>query len=625
MLEFKQLRIIRGNKELLSDANLTIFPHEKVGLIGQNGAGKTSLLSAILGELSPEQGVIVQPKQWRIATISQELPEQTQTLIQFVLGGDSELQAIEQDIKKAEKNPEQNSQLAELYQQLGDIDGYTAHARAATLLHGLGFKDNQFTLPLSHFSGGWQMRAKLARVLGSRAELLILDEPTNHLDLDTIVWLENWLKQIKNTVIVVSHDRDFLDTVCSHCVHLHNRCLTKYTGGYSKFEQAFAQKQIQIEQSNKAKQADQARLQLFISRFKAKASKAKQAQSRVKRLEKIQLIETLQVETGPKIFFPEPDKQPDPLISVAHLDCGYNPQQIIVNVVNLEIRPGDRIGLLGANGNGKTTLVKTLVGLLPQIQGSRTLGNGLKFGYFAQNEIDSIDANSSPLEHLKRIDPTAKEESLRSFLARFNFGQNQVHQLAGTFSGGEKSRLALAQIAYQKPNLLLLDEPTNHLDIPSRQSLASSLIDFPGALLTVSHDRHLLESISDYYLWVHDGKLQRFEGSLEDYAEALKQANQAVTKLSSPLPLNMTAIVRKASHQELKQIKNQVKKIETQMAQLEQEIQTCEVQIANLNYLDPHAANLSQKLSQQKASLTSRLESLEIEYLNLLETLEQPS
>lgn len=628
MIKLNNLSISRGAKVILRDADLTVFPKEKLGLIGHNGAGKSSLLSALLGSLGSEAGNIDIPKAWVVATMSQEVADQDSTVIDFVLGGDKQYVELTDKIDHAQKNYN-DAQLGELYDQMQAIDGFTAPARASTILAGLGFKPNDLKRKVGEFSGGWQMRMNLARVLGSRADLLLLDEPTNHLDIDAVLWLQGWIRSLAATVIVVSHDRDFLDETCTHIAHLHDVKLTKYTGGYTAFELAFAEKNAQIEQANKKSQAQIAHLESFINRFKAKATKAKQAQSRIKRLEKIQLIERSSVVRAAELSFPDPLKAPDPIVILNKVSCGYGESRIILEKVTLEIRPGDRIGLLGANGNGKTTLVKTLVGQLNPIHGDRIEGKGMVAGYFAQNEIESLDLDSSPLEHLKRLDSTPSEQSHRSFLARYHFGEDKIHQKVEGFSGGEKSRLALALIAYRRPNLLLLDEPTNHLDIASRQSLASGLLDYPGALVVVSHDRHLLESITDKYLQVANGTVNQFDGDLDDYANQLKsqsiegdkkQSTQVIGISKQP---NLTSKSR--SHDETKRLKAKIRKLEKVIESLQSESSDLDNILSNIDYSDPEEAQHAAKASATKDKLLQSIEESEEELLLAMMELDSES
>jgi ATP-binding cassette, subfamily F, member 3 len=474
------------------------------------------------------------------------------------------------------------------------------------------------------------MRLNLAKVLGSRADLILLDEPTNHLDIEAVVWLEQWIKQVNSTVILVSHDRDFLDEVCTHTVHLNSEKLTKYTGGYSAFERAFAERADQVSQANKKAAGEMEKLQKFVDRFKAKASKAKQAQSRVKRLEKIKLIETLQVEPHVAIPFMEPHKSPDPLVVLNRSDCGYEGAAPILKSISLELRPGDRIGLLGANGNGKTTLVKTLVGELNMLGGDRVEGKGLVYGYFAQDQIESLDMNATPLQHMSRLERQISEQKAREFLARYHFRDDKVRQLVGSFSGGEKSRLALALLAYKRPNLLLLDEPTNHLDIATRQALASSLLEFEGALVMVSHDRHLLESITDRFWRVHQGAVTEFDGDLDDYAELLRKETSAENRNAKqgnsnnkPVAIVATPIDRHAVNQRIKQLGNQVKKLEKLIETDQPKMAKLDEALAKCDYSKPDDSKKAAELHHERNLIAARLENAENELLELMLEIEQ--
>ncbi|WP_370262676.1 ATP-binding cassette domain-containing protein [Limnobacter sp.] len=613
MIQITQLGLARGSTVILREANLTLFPQEKVGLVGHNGAGKSTLFSAIIGDLQAEQGSIQLPGNWTLAWIDQEVTDNHLTVLEFALQGDRALSQVRHYIEQAQAKGNDH-ELPALYEQLENLDGYAAESRVASILHGLGFKAEDLQRKVGEFSGGWKMRLNLAKVLGSRADLILLDEPTNHLDIEAVVWLEQWIKQVQSTVLVISHDRDFLDAVCTHTVHLHQQTLTKYTGGYSAFERAFAERAEQANQANKKASAEAQKLQRFVDRFKAKASKAKQAQSRVKRLEKIKMIETLQVDQHISIPFLEPHKSPDPLVVLSRASCGYQAHSPVLDKLSLEIRPGDRIGLLGANGNGKTTLVKSLVGELQLLDGERVEGKGLVYGYFAQDQIESLDMQATPLEHLARLDRNATEQQLRDFLARFQFRDDKVKQTVNGFSGGEKSRLALALIAYLKPNLLLLDEPTNHLDIATRQALASSLLEFEGALVMVSHDRHLLESITDTYWRVHGGEVKPFDGDLQDYADTLRQeASQA--QAASSVNLSHEAKLspkgaqadRQQLHQRLKQLKNEFKKLEAHVEKAQARLKVLDAALAQIDYSNGDSVQQSGDQFQERERIASSL------------------
>lgn len=627
MLQLSDLSLQRGAKVILKNANLTVYPKEKVGIIGHNGAGKSSLLNALLGSLLPESGEISIPNAWKVATIAQEITEQNMKVIDFALAGDEELGTIQAKISEAEQS-QQAEQLGSLYADLENIGGFSAESRVATILAGLGFKQEDMARKVSEFSGGWQMRMNLARVLGSRADLILLDEPTNHLDVDAVIWLEQWIKQVDATVLVVSHDRDFLDSVCTHTVQFNSQKLTKYSGGYSAFEVAFAEKSAQIQQANQKAEAEKQHLQKFIDRFKAKATKAKQAQSRVKRLEKIQTIAQLSVDRSADLTFAEPLKAPDPLVVLTKAACGYGEQAKVLDSITLEIRPGDRIGLLGANGNGKTTLVKSLVGDLPLLAGERVEGKGLECGYFAQNEIDSLDWTATPMQHMIRLAPEQKEQTLRAFLARYHFGEDKINQVVGSFSGGEKSRLALALIAYRRPNLLLLDEPTNHLDIGSRQSLATGLLDYTGALVVVSHDRHLLESITDKYIWVHDGQASDFDGDLAEYSKALRElqaraSSSLASSKSEVKPEAQTKESRQENHQKIKQLRNLVKKLESKLPELMAQLKQIDEQIAEIDYTQADSSAHATALAVKRDAVHSEIQEAETDLLEAMLELEE--
>jgi ATP-binding cassette subfamily F protein 3 len=630
MIQIAGLTLARGSKTILHQTDLTLFPKEKVGLVGHNGAGKSSFIAALLGELSIDQGSIDLPKSWRLAWIDQEVGNLDTPVIDFALEGDQALHAIRTQIQQAEQTGD-HTHTAHLYEQLENLDGYTAESRVATILHGLGFKPSDLKRKVKEFSGGWKMRLNLAKVLGSRADLILLDEPTNHLDIEAVIWLQQWIQQVDSTVIVISHDRDFLDEVCTHTVHLHQEKLNKYTGNYSTFERTFAERAEQVNQANRKASAEIEKLQRFVDRFKAKATKAKQAQSRVKRLEKIKVIETLQVDNHVSIPFLEPHKSPDPLVVLQKVSCGYAANQAVLDNIRIEIRPGDRIGLLGANGNGKTTLVKTIVGQLKPLGGERVEGKGLVYGYFAQDQIESLDLQATPLEHLSRLDKQATEQQLRDFLARFQFREDKVKQVVNGFSGGEKSRLALALLAYQRPNLLLLDEPTNHLDMATRQALANALLEFSGALVMVSHDRHLLESIVDTYWRVHQGQLSPFDGDLDDYAEQLKrettsantaQASQASASTGKP-EVQINKQDRQAKHQRLKTLKNNLKKLEKNLQDLQQRLEQQDSKLAQFDYSNATSAQQANQLQEERNQTSSNVETLETELLEIMLNIEE--
>jgi len=538
MIRFQNLALRRGAKLLVSDLNVQIASGEHVGLVGDNGSGKSSLISLLLGQLLPDAGDVFIPAQWRTAHVAQHAPHSAREATEFVIDGDHELRRLEAELAKAEEAHDGHA-AGELHARLADHDSYTARSRAESLLLGLGFKPDQLDSPVSSFSGGWKMRLALAQTLMTPSDLMLLDEPTNHLDLDAIVWLEDWLSRYPGTMIVISHDRDFLDSVINVTLHLDDAKLKRYGGNYSTFERERAI-QLTVQQSAFVKQQQHiAHLESFIVRFKAKASKARQAQSRVKALERMTLVAPAHASSPVQFEFADAGQSPNPMIHLDHVSCGYpgvdgGAPKIILRNVSLTLTPGQRIGVLGANGQGKTTLVRTLAGELKPFDGDMVLGRNLAIGYFAQHEIERLRDDDSPLGHLIRlardIGSRAKEGELRAFLGRFDFSGDMAVSKVAPFSGGEKARLALALIVFRRPNLLLLDEPTNHLDLEMRESLTMALAQFDGTLILVSHDRHLLRSTADEFLLVADGAVAPFNGDLDDYRQWLEQRTRAAAK-----------------------------------------------------------------------------------------------
>ncbi|MBC7781240.1 MAG: ATP-binding cassette domain-containing protein [Proteobacteria bacterium] len=543
MIRFQNLALRRGAKLLVSDMTVQIAPGEHVGLVGDNGSGKSSLISLLLGELLPDSGDVFLPAHWRVAHVAQHAPHSEREATEFVIDGDRELRRLETELARAEEAHDGHA-AGELHALLADHDSYTARSRAESLLLGLGFKPAQLTDPVSSFSGGWKMRLALAQTLMTPSDLMLLDEPTNHLDLDAIVWLEEWLSRYPGTMIVISHDRDFLDSVIGVTLHLDEGKLKRYGGNYSTFERERAI-QLTVQQSAFVKQqAHIAHLESFIARFKAKASKARQAQSRVKALERMTLVAPAHASSPVQFEFADAGQSPNPMIHLDHVSCGYAgadaaSAKIILKNVSLTLTPGQRIGVLGANGQGKTTLVRTLAGELQALGGDLVIGRNLAIGYFAQHEIERLRDDDSPLGHLIRlardIGSRAKEGELRAFLGRFDFSGDMAVSKVAPFSGGEKARLALALIVFRRPNLLLLDEPTNHLDLEMRESLTMALAQFDGTLILVSHDRHLLRSTADEFLLVADGAVAPFNGDLDDYRQWLEQRTRAARSQGSRL------------------------------------------------------------------------------------------
>ncbi|MFT6123242.1 MAG: ATP-binding cassette subfamily F protein 3 [Oleiphilaceae bacterium] len=531
MLKINALTLRRGPEPLLEEADATVHGGQRVAIIGANGAGKTSLFKLILGELSPDSGDFSLPGRCRIAHMEQEVSAGDRLALDHVLDGHRLLREYEKALKAAEEIDDHNK-IASLHGELEAIGAYEASVTAEKLLHGLGFKQDELSKPVNDFSGGWRIRLNLAQALMCPSDLLLLDEPTNHLDLEAVIWLEHWLKRYEGTILFISHDRDFIDSVATHILHFEHRKLNQYKGSYSDFEQQRAQKLSQQQAQYEKQQVRIGEIQSFVNRFKAKATKAKQAQSRMKELERMEMIAPAHIDSPFNFSFPEADKVSSPLLSIQKSDLGYGGKTILNNF-STSILPGTRIGLLGPNGAGKSTLVKSLVGDLVQINGQRSEGEHLKIGYFAQHQLEELDLNASPFLHLQRIRPTATDHEVRNFLGGFDFRGDAALEIITRFSGGEKARLALAIIAWQKPNLLMLDEPTNHLDLEMRHALTMALQAFQGAILIVSHDRHLLKNTVDTFWLVANGKVEEFQGDLHDYEDwllAYQSGNKRVEK-----------------------------------------------------------------------------------------------
>jgi len=529
MLNFSDLSLRRGKRVLFTGATFSLFRGEKVGVTGENGSGKSSLLELVRGELTPEAGSFDMPSQLAIAYVSQELDASEREAIEFVLDGDPELRAIEAQLAKAEQ-ADDGVLLGHLHGNYAAIGGYDATSRAATLMHGLGFDSNDERRPVSAFSGGWRVRLNVARALMCRSDLLLLDEPTNHLDLDAIVWLEGWLTAYPGTLLLISHDREFLDRVVNRVVNIEHEKARAYRGNYSAFEEQRATELSQQAALFARQQREIRHMESFVERFRAKASKARQAQSRLKALERMQRIAPAHVDSQFEFSFARPDKLPRPLLALERQSAGYDGRAVIEGL-KLTIAPGDRVALLGRNGAGKSTVMKLLAGALTAMSGTRTEARDLRIGYFAQHQLEQLKVTESPVEHLsdcsEAMGRRAPEADLRDFLAGFGFRGDRVFEPVGPFSGGEKARLVLALLAYQRPNLLLLDEPTNHLDLEMRQALAVALQEYEGAVVLVSHDRHLLRVVADELLLVHGGAVEPFDGDLEDYARWLSTSAAA--------------------------------------------------------------------------------------------------
>ncbi|MBK1631968.1 ABC transporter ATP-binding protein [Thiohalocapsa halophila] len=532
MLQLDAVTLRRGPKLLLEGADLRVHAGQKVGLTGANGCGKSSLFALLRGELQPDAGEVSLPADWRIAHVAQQTPGGERAAIELVMDGDTELREVQRRLAEAEVAGD-GVQQAALHGQLEAIGGYTAESRAARLLHGLGFAVGDEYRAVSSYSGGWRMRLALAQALMCRSDLLLLDEPTNHLDLDAVIWLEGWLRAYPGTLLLISHDRDFLDAVAEHICHMERRGLKVYTGGYSAFERQRAEHLAQQQAAHERQQREIAHMRSFVDRFRAKATKARQAQSRLKALERMELIAPAHVDSPFRFAFRQPAAKPDPLLRLEGVRAGYG-DATVLDGVGLSLRPEDRIALLGPNGAGKSTLIKLLAGLVEPRAGQRELGQGLVIGYFAQHQVDQLDPAASPLKHLERLEAAAAqsggkaatEQQLRDFLGGFGFQGDRATEAVAPFSGGEKARLALALIVWQRPNLLLLDEPTNHLDLDMRLALSEALLGFDGALVLVSHDRHLLRVTCDTLLLVDGGRVEPFAGSLDDYPAWLAARNK---------------------------------------------------------------------------------------------------
>ena len=539
MIAFRNFALRRGERLLLSNVDIALHDGAKVGVIGRNGCGKSSLFAAVLGEVEPDKGDLDLPNRLRIASVAQETPSLPDAAIDFVVSGDEEVHSILVAEAKASAAEDWDA-VATAHQKLAEINGYDAEARAGRLLHGLGFRPETHRMAVAEFSGGWRVRLNLARALMTPSDLLLLDEPTNHLDLDAVLWLEQWLQKYSGMLLMISHDREFLDGLCTHTLHLNEQRAKLYTGDYTSFERQRAEFLRQQQIAFEKEQAERAHLQAFIDRFKAKASTARMAQSRIKRLAKLPGTEALRAEREIRIDFPKPLKLPHSLLRLNHAQAGYrlgghahagpsdhevvedHGHAVILDRVKFGLEAGDRIGLLGPNGAGKSTLVKTLVGELPLLDGERTAHPDLVLGYFAQHTVESLHEGQTPLDHLREIAPGVSTQDFRDYLGKWNFPGDRAFEVIDGFSGGERARLALALIAWRKPNVLLLDEPTNHLDLEMREALAEALSDFEGAIVLVSHDRHLTGLVCETYWRVADGKVEEFKGDLDDYAAWLR-------------------------------------------------------------------------------------------------------
>ncbi|CAM3803015.1 MULTISPECIES: ABC transporter ATP-binding protein [Rahnella] len=632
MIVFSSLQIRRGTNVLLDNASATINPGQKVGLVGKNGCGKSTLISLLKGEMSADAGNLTFPSNWALAWVNQETPALDEPAIEYVIDGDREFRQLEAQLQQANERDDGHA-IATLHGKLDAINAWTIPARAASLLSGLGFTQNQLQQPVKSFSGGWRMRLNLAQALICRSDLLLLDEPTNHLDLDAVIWLEKWLKGYTGTLVLISHDRDFLDPIVDKILHIEQQSLNEYTGNYSSFERQRATKLSQQQALFESQQEKVAHLQSYIDRFRAQATKAKQAQSRIKMLERMELIAPAHVDNPFHFSFRSPESLPDPLLRMEKVSAGYGDTTILESI-KLNLVPGSRIGLLGRNGAGKSTLIKLLAGTMPPLQGDIGLAKGVKLGYFAQHQLEFLRAEDSPLQHLVRLANKETEQQLRDYLGGFGFHGDKVTDPTGRFSGGEKARLVLALIVWQRPNLLLLDEPTNHLDLDMRQALTEALIDFEGAMVVVSHDRHLLRSTTDDLYLVHGGKVEQFDGDLEDYQQWLVDIQRQESQQDAPAKdggVN-SAQSRKDQKRREADFRNQtqplrkhITKLEAQMEKLSTELATLEERLADSAIYDiSRKAELTECL-QQQTKVKGALEETEMTWLDAQEQLEDMS
>ena len=627
MIELKNLTLQRGSKLLLDKANLTVSPQRRVGLVGRNGTGKSSLFALIKGEIAQDGGDVLLPAHWKLASVAQETPALDISALDYVLQGDGELQLFQTALHEAEAKNDGMKQ-AEYHAKLEEIDAYSAPARAAKLLSGLGFSQEEHGRPVKSFSGGWRMRLNLAQALMCRADLLLLDEPTNHLDLETVLWLENHLSGLPCTQIIISHDRDFLNATTTQTVELSDQKLTLYGGNYDFYQAERARRLAQQQAAYLKQQAQIKHLQSFIDRFKAKATKAVQAQSRMKALDKLERIAPAHFDSGFSFEFDSPAHLPNPLLQLDKADLGYGGEPVL-HGIDLSLESGARYGLLGVNGSGKSTFIKTLAGELNVLSGRIVRSDKLNIGYFAQHQLDTLRPDQSPLWHIQKLSPDVREQEIRNFLGSFNFIGDAALQKTEPFSGGEKARLALAMIVWQKPNLLLLDEPTNHLDLDMRHALTLALQSFQGALIVVSHDRGLLEATTDSFLLIEQGRLKTFDGDLEDYRRYRLAQENATAPAASAQSRNrrdakrVEAQIRQEKARLGKPLQQKINQAEKEMAALG-EIQTaCEAFLAQEDaYSDANKAKLQQTLAQL-AETKVKLSELEESWLGWQEELEQ--
>ena len=630
MIWFDHLSLRRGPRLLFSDASFAIHPGQRVGLTGANGCGKSSLFALILGQIGPDAGELRLPREWVIAHLAQETPSDPRPAIEYVLDGDVELREIEYRLSAAEQ-ADDGQRIGDLHSRMDAIDGYSARSRAARLIHGLGFRPGEEHRPLEEFSGGWRMRLNLARALMCRSDLLLLDEPTNHLDLDAVIWLEEWLNGYRGTLLLISHDREFLDAVCSHIAHIEQERITLYSGNYTAFERIRAERLANQQAAHARQQREIAHIQSYVERFRAKATKARQAQSRLKALERMERIAPAHVDSPFRFSFRPPLKNPSPLLRLEACSAGYGETRVLESV-EISLAPGDRIGLLGPNGAGKSTLIKLLAGTLSPLSGKREPAQELNIGYFAQHQLEQLRSDQTPLQHLMRLDPDAREQDLRSYIGGFGFSGDRAESPVAPFSGGEKARLVLALLVYQRPNLLLLDEPTNHLDLEMRHTLSLALQAFEGAMVIVSHDRHLLRSSCDRLLLVDAGRVDEFRDDLDAYprwlAERRTRELQPAPEGIPPEKHHSSAARRDRKRQEaarrrrLQPLRDELKRLEQSLEELAQRQQALEAALAESALYDEAGKARLKEVLAEKAHVDRQLGQTEEQWMELGERLE---
>ncbi len=620
MIQLTNLSLRRGHKLLFEDASISIHPGHKAGLTGANGTGKSSLFALLMGQLQADLGECSVPKNWQIAHVKQETPALDQSALDYVLDGDVVFRDIERRIARATEQ-EQHEQLAELYAEMEHVDGYAAHAKAGRLLHGLGFSPEEESQAVKSFSGGWRMRLNLAQALMCPSDLLLLDEPTNHLDLEAVVWLQDWLNRYEGTLLLISHDRDFLDGVVGHILHIEHEHLTLYSGNYSDFEKT-RMEQLALQQAMFEKQQKQiAHMQSYVDRFRYKASKAKQAQSRLKALERMDTIAAAQVENPFHFEFYPCQNLKHQIVELEHAVIGYG-DHLVFQDLNFSVTAGARIGLLGRNGAGKSTLIKAMSGEKDLQKGELKTAKDLHIGYFAQHQLEQLDPSSSCIEHVLQLDPKASEQDIKNFLGGFGFRGDKADTPIKPFSGGEKARLALALIVYQKPDLLLLDEPTNHLDLNMRDAISFALQSYEGAVILVSHDKHMLNSVIDEMVYIDRGQIHPFDGDLDEYQSFIKaQIKQAEAEEAAEAG-NMVPINKKQNHKANKAAKNRIQKLEKLIDAHTQKLVDVTARLGDSDIYEPENQHELQRCMEDSQRLKSELDDYEAEWMELSESLE---